>query len=181
MFFFLFCKTVVMQYLQNNKVNYLPKSVPFIWTGTDIYQDDYLNYITYPSLQYNTHVYTHLTQQSTGTHFTLWTINPKQETHLIVYNIRPSFTCSNFMDINHLTSSDTITFTVTMNDKTRTYTYPLQQHPINFFNITDYILFDGVLTSMSFTATSTVQLTLMELINYEKSANGKSNMRVLLY
>lgn len=71
LFFFLFCKTVVMQYLQNNKVNYLPKSVPFIWTGTDIYQDDYLNYITYPSLQYNTHVYTHLTQQSTGTHFTL--------------------------------------------------------------------------------------------------------------
>lgn len=174
-----------MQYLQHNKVNYLPKSVPFVWTGTQIYQDDYLNYVTQysinPSLQYNAHVYANMTKQSTGTHFTLWTINPKQDTHLIVYNIRPSFTCSNFMDI---TSSDTITFTVSMNDNktySYTYSYSLQQHPINFFNITDYILFDNVLTSLSFTAISTIPLTLMELTKHQKNDDEHINMRVLLY
>ena len=176
-----------MQYLQYNKVNYLSKSIPFIWTESQIYQDDYLNYVTYlSSLQYNTHAYTNFTNQSTGSSFTLWTINPNLNTHLIIYNIRPTFRCSNFTDIitpsyDGVTSSDTITFTITMNDISKTYTYPLQSHPINFFNITDYILFDSVLTSVSITATSTIPLTLLEPADFVNNGNGRTNMKILLY
>lgn len=170
-----------MQYLLENKVNYLTSSSGIVWTGNNIDITSNINYITINnSIHYNHVQLQALTPEKTEqTSFILSRFtNLSYTANIIIYNIRPSFTCSNFMNI---TSSDTLTITVTMNHFSKDYVYPLQKHFMNFINIIDYIYYDDDLTNINISATSTIPLTLVQPKDFASEANAMSNIKILIY
>ena len=171
-------------FLQNNKVKYSSGvSGPVQWYANDkLCYNSNANFIT--TNNYNTQCkYTLTINQQTGTSFNILSVNPSVAPVLVVYNARPSFTCSNFIDI---TSNDSITFTVKFNNTVmRTYTYPLQQQYMNFYNLTDYIWYGqkNKVTSINISATSTKVLTLVKPPNLidTKENPYMNNCKVVVY
>lgn len=168
-----------MQYLLQNKVNYLTSSTGVVWTGNKIDINSTINYIT---INDNIVHYNHTQLQAltpnieNQTSFVLSRFTKLSPATVIIYNIRPSFTCSDFMNI---TVSDTITVTVKMDHLSKDYVYPLQKHFMNFINIMDYIYYD--LTNITITATSTIPLTLVKPKDFASESNIMSNIKVLIY
>lgn len=74
----------------------------------------------------------------------------------LIYNINPSFKVS---DITTITSSDTITFTVIINDKVYKHTYSVLPLKINTFTLHNHIHLNDTLTTFRVTYESTCGLT----------------------
>lgn len=169
-----------MQYLLQNKVNYLTSSTGIVWTGNKVDINSTINYIT---INDNIVHYNHTQLQAltpnieNQTSFVLSRFTKLSPATVIIYNIRPSFTCSDFINI---TASDTITVTVKMDHLSKDYVYPLQKHFMNFINIMDYIYYDDDLTNITITATSTIPLTLVKPKDFAEAANLMSNIKVLI-
>lgn len=170
-----------MQYLLQNKVNYLTSSTGIVWTGNKIDINSTINYITINDniVHYNhTQLQTLTPNIENQTSFVLARFTKLSPATIIIYNIRPSFTCSDFINI---TASDTITVTVKMDHLSKDYVYPLQKHFMNFINIMDYIYYDDDLTNITITATSTIPLTLVKPKDFAGETNTMSNIKILIY
>lgn len=116
-----------MNYLQDNKVNYLQDSQPvLVYDNTItsynscsyiIYKDDHINHIqsnvTYIDLN-------PLLKDNTLVNNTYNSYN--SYVGILIYNIIPAFTNS---DVTSINSSDSITFSVTINDKVYTHVFPV--------------------------------------------------------
>lgn len=169
-------------YLQNNKVKYSDCWVSTRWSNNGIYGSSNVNFITADG--YNAKQrHTIAMNQQTGTSFTLTSVAYNSAPSLVVYNARPSFTCSNFIDI---TSNDSITFTVKFdNIVMRTYKYPLQQQYMNFYNLTDYIWYGqkSTIKSITISATSTKVLTLVKPPKLLSTTENPymNNCKVIIY
>ena len=151
--------------LQNNKVNYITD--PIIYSGDNIYNCNIpIKHITYnaTSNTSNTNVnyiYYNIYVPAQQNQYTFNIMNKTCDiTHCkCCYNMLLSFACSNFTAIK---DTDTLTVSVQFDNNTHNYKYPLQKHCLNFINIFDYIDYNGKLTSINISATSTCQLTTFE-------------------
>lgn len=83
----------------------------------------------------------------------------------LIYNINPSFKVS---DITTITSSDTITFTVTINDKVYKHTYSVLPLKINTFTLHNHIHLNDTLTTFKVTYESTCGLTYKPVTFFNK-------------
>lgn len=171
-----------MQYLVQNKVNYLPLTFP-----TNIVTWDSINNKANNST-FNSPLVYHTDKKRTNTNYygTKTNIEYKRQdntrmfdifnqdfsdtySELIIPNLFLSFTCSNIMAIN---SNDFITITVTFKTDvdlvTRNYMYPIKQQFMNTFQIFDYFFVDFY-ENIKISAISTIPLTLLPPVNLTKN------------
>lgn len=144
-----------MNYLQHNKVNYLQDSRPVLV---------YDNIVT----SYNSCSYIIYKDDHTQSNVTYIDINPLLKDNTLVnktynsyvgtliYNIIPAFTNS---DVTSINSNDSITFSVTINDKVYTHVFPVLPLYINTFTLNNYLQFNDVLTTFKVKYESTCELT----------------------
>ena len=84
----------------------------------------------------------------------------------LIYNINPAFKVS---DITTITSSDTITFTITINDKVYKHTYSVLPNKINTFTLHNRIYLNDTLTTFKVTYESTCGLTYKPQLDMDPS------------
>lgn len=151
-----------MNYLQYNKVNYLQDNQPVL-----IYNDSSNSLTSYNSCSYIIY-----SDNNVNSNITYIDLNPllRDDNTLVnktfnsyvgtlMYAIIPSFTNS---DITSITSNDSITFTVTINDNVTTmctYVFPVQPLYVNTFAVNNHLQFNDVLTSFKVKYESTCKLT----------------------
>lgn len=156
-----------MNYLQDNKVNYLQDDNTVITFDNSINTQSPCNYIVfkcdtvYKTTYYPLYRYIHLTQSQ------IVNVAPNISCNKLYYCIPVAFTSSNFTAINN----DSVTIDIYINDTHKQYTYSLMPQKVNAFIITDYIQFKDKVTSFkvnllhSFIVnyTSTTQLTAISM------------------
>ena len=145
-----------MQYIQQNKVNYLSDSNALTYVDTLTNQTH--DFIVYSGDKLYNYVYGwNDTKTATGTSFTILNRAIDHTANDIVYSLRPSFTCSDFINI---TSNDSITFRITTDTESHTYTYPLNQQ---YMNAPQLIGVVHKSKKLVVTATSTIRLTMVQV------------------
>ena len=163
-----------MQYLLQNKVNYL-RNTKVVYTAdtADTNNPAVINKLNF--ILYNSDVNTiqrfnyNYVQQNNTTTFDIFTINGPYKVNNIIYTIRLPFTCSNYFAIK---DEDTLTLTIdvdgtssvaTRKSTSKQYTYPLRKQYVNAINFINIEHICEEITSINITATSTVELTLLKL------------------
>lgn len=126
-----------MNYLQNNKVNYLDNHQDNV-----VYDNTIVKSYNGEFMRYCAGVVEELSHIVTGIHTPADTITSEQQTVLshhadadcnnVMYIFSIPYTCSNFIDIPNDT---TVTFTVTLDDISVNHTFPVKQQFINTFNL----------------------------------------------
>ena len=157
-----------MQYLLQNKVNYLSNTKV-------IYTDDVSINSTSNFILYNSDVNTiqrfnyNYVQQANRTSFNVFSVKGSYKVNNIIYIIRVPFTCSNYFAIK---DEDTLTLNIdvdgtssyaTRRSTSKQYTYPLRKQYVNAINFINIEHICKEITSINITATSTVELTLLKL------------------
>lgn len=175
-----------MQYLLQNhdKYTYIPCTFyadndfnAFAWTQlTNIttrannlayityYPDDYTSY----DVRYYVRIRRGYNEVQSGTYFELYerTFDDSIIASIAYVSIRPTFSCSNFIDI---TSDDSVTIRLDLINSdevvfTKEYTYLLKKQPINTVNCIDVINhINKEITTVKITATSTLPLSLYNI------------------
>ena len=164
-----------MQYLLQNKVNYL-SNTKVIYTN-DVSVNSTSNFILYNSdvntiqrFNYN------YDQQANRTSFDVFSVKGSYKVNNIIYIIRVPFTCSNYFAIK---DEDTLTLNIdvdgtssyaTRRSTSKQYTYPLRKQYINAINFINIEHICKEITSINITATSTVELTLLKLKGLDNNA-----------
>lgn len=164
-----------MQYLLQNKVNYL-SNTKVIYTN-DVSVNSTSNFILYNSdvntiqrFNYN------YDQQANRTSFNVFSVKGSYKVNNIIYMIRLPFTCSNYFAIK---DEDTLTLTIdvdgtssyaTRRSTSKQYTYPLRKQYVNAINFINIEHICKEITSINITATSTVELTLLKLKGLDNNA-----------
>jgi len=146
-----------MQYLLQNKVNYLnnPQSIVYVNTITN-QSEDFIIYTNDNLHPFKFHWFN--PNEQTNTTFNIANSVFTYTCNNIIYSIRPSFTCSDFLAI---TSNDSVTITLSADNSVKEYTYPLKKQ---FMCCAPIIV--GVIHNSSklvVTAKSTIQLTLLKV------------------
>lgn len=155
-----------MQYLLQNKVNYL-RNTKVIYTN-DVSVNSTSNFILYNSdvntiqrFNYN------YDQQANRTSFNVFSVKGSYKVNNIIYIIRIPFTCSNYFAIK---DEDTLTLNIDVDgtsssrrSTSKQYTYPLRKQYVNAINFINIEHICEEITSINITATSTVELTLLKL------------------
>lgn len=154
-----------MQYLLQNKVNYL-SNTKVIYTN-DISVNSTSNFILYNSsvntiqrFNYN------YVQQNNTTTFDIFTINGPYKVNNIIYTIRLPFTCSNFFAIK---DTDKLTLNIDIDGTSNHYEYQLQKQHVNAINFININHICKEINTIHITATSTVELTLLRLKNLDNN------------
>ena len=173
-----------MQYLLQNKVNYL-SNTKVIYTN-DVSVNSTSNFILYNSdvntiqrFNYN------YDQQANRTSFNVFSVKGSYKVNNIIYIIRIPFTCSNYFAIK---DEDTLTLNIdvdgtssyatrrstssyaTRRSTSKQYTYPLRKQYVNAINFINIEHICKEITSINITATSTVELTLLKLKGLDNNA-----------
>lgn len=164
-----------MQYLLQNKVNYL-SNTKVIYTN-DVSVNSTSNFILYNSdvntiqrFNYN------YIQQANKTSFNVCSVKGPYKVNNIIYIIRIPFTCSNYFAIK---DEDTLTLNIdvdgtssyaTRKSTSKQYTYPLRKQYVNAINFINIEHICKEITSINITATSTVELTLLKLKGLDNNA-----------
>ena len=146
-----------MQYLLQNKVNYLNNSQSIVYVNTITNQsEDFIIYTNNDIHSFEFHWFN--PNEQTGTTFDIVNAVYTYICNNIIYSIRPAFTCSNFIDI---TSNDTVTITLSTDNIVKEYTFPLKKQ----FMCCAPILVDVVHNSSKLVAvaTSTIPLTRLKV------------------
>lgn len=175
-----------MQYLQQNKVNYLSSSATAIsFANNGIIANNTTGALEYFNNNiYHKHVaflrFNVPTQENT-TSFNIATVSGSTYlANVLIYNFKPSFTCSNIIS---MTSNDSVTYTVnvTMKDNTtitKEYTFLLKKQFMNTPILTDVLNVQNSITKITITVTSTLPLTLLQSKNFTHvGANGEILMK----
>lgn len=148
-----------MQYLLQNKVNYLSNTKV-------IYTDDVSINSTSNFILYNSDVNTiqrfnyNYVQQANRTSFNVFSVKGSYKVNNIIYIIRVPFTCSNYFAIK---DEDTLTINIDVDGTSKQYIYQLQKQYVNAINFINIEHICKEITSINITATSTVELTLLKL------------------
>ena len=148
-----------MQYLLQNKVNYLSNTKV-------IYTDDVSVNSTSNFILYNSDVNTiqrfnyNYVQQANRTSFNVLSVKGSYKVNNIIYIIRVPFTCSNYFAIK---DEDTLTINIDVDGTSKQYIYQLQKQYVNAINFINIEHICKEITSINITATSTVELTLLKL------------------
>lgn len=172
-----------MQYLLQNHDKYIPCTFyadndfnAIAWTQlTNIsatannstyityYPDDYISY----DVRYYVRIRRGYNEVQDGTSFELYERTFNSIIASIAYcSIRPTFSCSNFIDI---TSNDSVTIRLDLINSdevvfTKEYTCLLKKQPLNTVNCIDVINhINKEITTVKITATSTIPLTLYNI------------------
>ena len=147
-----------MNYLQHNKVNYLQDSQPVLVYDNIVTSYNSCSYIIYKDDRIQSNVtyidLNPLLKDNTLVNNTYNTYN--SYVGILIYNIIPAFTNS---DVTSINSSDTITFTVTINDKVYKHTYSVLPLYINTFTLNNHLQFNDILTTFKVKYESTCELT----------------------
>lgn len=154
-----------MQYLLQNKVNYLNNSQSIVYVNTITNQsEDFIIYTNNDIHSFEFHWFN--PNEQTGTTFDIVNAVYTYICNNIIYSIRPAFTCSNFIDI---TSNDSVTIRLDLINSdevvfTKEYTCLLKKQPLNTLNCIDVINhINKEITTVKITATSTIPLTLYNI------------------
>lgn len=168
-----------MQYLLQNKVNYLTsssKAISFANNGVTTSNSagalQYLNGNVYynHALFQRVNMYT----QQNRTAFNIAAVNGTYFANVVIINFKPSFTCSNIIA---MTNTDSVTYTVDITKKdsthvTKEYTFPLKKQFMNTLILTDVLTLQSEITRINITAKSTLPLTLLR--SYEFKPYGQN-------
>ena len=144
-----------MNYLQDNKVNYLQDSQPVLVYDNTITSYNSCSYIIYKDDRIQSNV-TYIDLNPLLKDNTLVNNTYNSYVGILIYNIIPAFTNS---DVTSINSSDSITFSVTINDKVYKHTYSVLPLYINTFTLNNHLQFNDILTSFKVKYESTCELT----------------------
>ena len=176
-----------MQYLQQNKVNYLSSSATAIsFANNGIIANNTTGALEYFNNSiYHKHVaflrFNVPTQENT-TSFNIATVSGSTYlANVLIYNFKPSFTCNNIIS---MTSNDSVTYTVnvTMKDNTtitKEYTFLLKKQFMNTPILTDVLNVQNSITKITISATSDINLTLPQPKIMVDDHNNFANVTVL--
>ena len=144
----------MIQYLQQNKVNYLPQSDLVVYThAIDTHSN--CNYIQYnTSVSYDIH-YIDLNKYVDTTNNTIINYTTNTACNMLIYTLSLSFGHNDFINIKQ---DDTITFTVTINDIVHTYTYQLLPQFLNTYILRNKVNISGTLRTFTVSYESTQPL-----------------------
>lgn len=170
-----------MQYLLQNKVNYLSNTKVIYTADTaDTNNPAVINKLNF--ILYNSDVNTiqrfnyNYDQQANRTSFNVFSVKGSYKVNNIIYMIRLPFTCSNYFAIK---DEDTLTLNIdvdgtssvaTRKSTSKQYTYPLRKQYVNAINFINIEHICKEITSINITATSTVELTLLKLKGLDNNA-----------
>ena len=174
-----------MQYLQQNKVNYYNSDSNIIFSnGVESLNSDQA-YIVYSDYNNNSNYNssfdqgTYNTQKNT-TSFTIYSANTPRYTNKIMFIIRPSFTCS---DITTITGNITFRVSYTTTDTADTiakeYIFPLKKQFMNTYNLYDILQVNDTVNSFTISATSDINLTLLQPKTIVDDNNRFANVSVV--
>lgn len=144
-----------MNYLQHNKVNYLQDSQPVLVYDNTVTSYNSCSYIIYKDDRIQSNV-TYIDLNPLLKDNTLVNKTYNSYVGILIYNIIPAFTNS---DVTSINSSDSITFSVTINDKVYTHVFPVLPMYINTFTLNNHLQFNDVLTTFKVKYESTCELT----------------------
>ena len=146
-----------MQYLLQNKINYLGNSASYVYINTITNQsEDFIIYTGNATYSFDYKYFN--SNEQTSTSFNIANAVYSHICNNILYSIRPAFLCSDFLVI---TSNDSVTITLSADNITKEYTYPFKKQ---FMCCAPNIV--GVIHNskkLVVTATSTIPLTLMNI------------------
>lgn len=144
-----------MNYLLQNNVQYLQDAKPVLIWNNGITSYNSCSYIIYKDNHTQSNI-TYIDLNPLLKDNTL--VNKTYELYVgtLIYNIIPAFTNS---DITSINSSDTITFTVTINDKVYTHVFSVLPMYINTYTLNNYLQFNDVLTTFKVNYESSCELT----------------------
>lgn len=164
-----------MQYLLQNKVNYLPNVLTSLTLAnnriTTTSTAGAIGYINNNNNVYYNHtafIRINMPTQENTSSFQIYTLSGATYlANVVIVNLKPSFTCSNIIE---MTSNESVTYTVkiTTPDSTITkeYTYPLKKQFMNTPICTNVINVHNKVSRVELTATSTLPLTLLRSKNF---------------
>ena len=150
-----------MQYIQSNKFKYGNTSnivcfnsngVPYITNNGDyvIYSN---NNLTWPAA-----VNTLISVQNSKTQFTIFNSTEYQTCCNVLISAKPSFTCS---DITQITDTSSITFAINIDNEITSWSHKVDCEWINTYNVFKIIHTNKPVKSVSVTATSNIELSLI--------------------
>ena len=170
-----------MQYISQNKVNYFDSSTSIVFGSSVSSLNSTQDYICYSDNSfYNPSFYQGVLTTQTGKLFDIYSVNNTRYVNDVIFNVRPSFTCSDITLIsdNHITF--TVTYTLANNDSiTKEYTYPLKKQFMNTYNLYDILQVNNTIKSFTISATSDIDLTLLAPIIMSEDRNSIVNMAVI--
>ena len=145
-----------MNYLLQNNVHYLQDVKPVLIWNNGVVSYNSCSYIIYKDDRIQSNVtYIDLNPLLKDDN-TLVNNTYNSYVGILIYNIIPAFTNS---DITSINNNDTITFSVTINDKVYTHVFPVLPLYINTFTLNNHLQFNDILTTFKVTYESTCELT----------------------
>jgi len=175
-----------MNYLQDNKVKYTAdvssedNIVGYINNNIYINSSNYILSVTDNTINdivhYNNKATLYYTTVTTDTKIAECNTLNTRFCNALMYNIVLSFTSSDFTAI---TSNDTITFDIAINNKVYTYTYPVQPLFMNMYDLFDTTPVNDTINTFTITATSTTPLMLFNM-NKTHNQHKPCNCFILL-
>lgn len=161
-----------MNYLLQNNVHYLQDVKPVLIWNNGVVSYNSCSYIIYKDdrIQINiTYIDLNPLLKDDNT-----LVNKTYNSYVgtLIYNIIPAFTNS---DITSISSNDTITFFVTINDKVYTHVFPVLPLYINTFTLNNHLQFNDILTTFKVKYESTCELTYIP-IRYARDETTVANL-----
>lgn len=165
-------------YLQNNILTYIDHANVMLFNGKDVTTSD-TEYISYSNNEFNTpanYIGATFYYDDISTHTLIASRNIDTSNTKLIYCYCLPIQCNDFTKV---LSSDTITFTITIDNQSFVKTFQLLPQCVNLFNIFDVITLTS--PAKSFTISATVKSHAhMRLFKYTDNIHSLMSMIVTL-
>lgn len=165
-------------YLQNNILTYIDHANVMLYNGKDVTTSD-TEYISYSHNKFNTpanYIGATFYYDDISTHTLIASRNIDTSNAKLIYCYCLPIQCNDFTEV---LSSDTITFTITIDNQSFVKTFQLLPQCVNLFNIFDVITLTS--PAKSFTISATVKSHAhMRLFKYTDNIHSLMSMIVTL-
>lgn len=143
-------------YLQNNILSYIDHSDVMLYNGKDVITSD-TEYISYTNNEFNTlntpanYIGATFYYDDISTHTLIASRNINTSNAKLIYCCCLPIQCDDFTEV---LSSDTITFTIALDDQSFVKTFQLLPQCVNLFNLFGIITLTSPVTSFTISATA---------------------------